>query len=133
MAPGGWRGAKCLRSDAMANRSCKCWKWPRKASRWSEFRPAVPGERIRRPRLWPQQWRNRLDSKIQSIVIRPDMNSSGAMIVLQILVSVFLAILFLQSGVDKIVDRRGNTEWLTSHFSKSVFAGMVSLLLSVLT
>ena len=31
---------------------------------------------------------------------------------MQIFASAFLAILFLQSGIDKVVDRRGNFEWL---------------------
>ncbi|MBV9618961.1 MAG: DoxX family protein [Verrucomicrobia bacterium] len=52
---------------------------------------------------------------------------------LQLLVSAFLAILFLQSGIDKIVDRQGNLSWLSGHFSKSPLAGFVPLLLSVLT
>lgn len=52
---------------------------------------------------------------------------------LQLLVSAFLAILFLQSGIDKIVDRQGNLQWLSGHFSKSPLAGMVPLLFSILT
>ena len=52
---------------------------------------------------------------------------------LQILVALFLAILFLQSGIDKIVDRRGNMEWLKGHFAKSPLAGMVGLMVSVIT
>ncbi|MEY4511892.1 MAG: hypothetical protein RLZZ450_4014 [Pseudomonadota bacterium] len=32
-------------------------------------------------------------------------------------VAALLAILFLQSGIDKVVDRKGNVEWLTGHFS----------------
>jgi uncharacterized membrane protein YkgB len=52
---------------------------------------------------------------------------------LQILVSLRLAILFLQSGVDKIVDRQGNLGWLKGHFAKSPLAGLVPLLLGVLT
>ena len=52
---------------------------------------------------------------------------------LQLLVSAFLAILFLQSGIDKIVDRQGNLTWLTGHFSKSLLAGMVPLLFGALT
>jgi hypothetical protein len=52
---------------------------------------------------------------------------------LQILVSAFLAILFLQSGIDKIVDRQGNLEWLKGHFAKSPLAGLVPLLFGVLT
>ena len=52
---------------------------------------------------------------------------------LQILVSAFLAILFLQSGLDKIVDRRGNLEWLRAHFAKSPLAKIVPLLLTIIT
>jgi hypothetical protein len=52
---------------------------------------------------------------------------------LQILVSAFLAILFLQSGIDKIVDRQGNLEWLKGHFAKSPVAGIVPLMFLVLT
>ena len=52
---------------------------------------------------------------------------------MQILASAFLAILFVQSGIDKIVDRRGNLDWLKGHFAKSPFAGIVPLLLTVLT
>jgi uncharacterized membrane protein YphA (DoxX/SURF4 family) len=52
---------------------------------------------------------------------------------MQILVSAFLAILFLQSGLDKIVDRAGNLEWLNGHFAKSPLGGMVPLLLTILT
>ena len=56
-----------------------------------------------------------------------------ATFLMQIFVSAFLAILFLQSGVDKIVDRRGNLEWLSGHFSKSPLAGMVPALLITIT
>lgn len=52
---------------------------------------------------------------------------------LGILVSAFLAILFLQSGIDKVVDRRGNLEFLQGHFAKSPLAGMVPLLVTVVT
>jgi len=52
---------------------------------------------------------------------------------LQILVSIFLAILFLQSGIDKVADRRGNLEFLLGHFAKSPLAGMVPLLVTVVT
>jgi len=59
--------------------------------------------------------------------------TNTASYLLQLLVSAFLAILFLQSGIDKIVDRQGNLSWLSGHFSKSPFAGMVPLLFGVLT
>ncbi len=52
---------------------------------------------------------------------------------LQALASLFLAILFLQSGIDKIVDRRGNLEWLTGHFAKSPLAGTVGPMFLVIT
>ena len=52
---------------------------------------------------------------------------------LQILVSAFLAVLFLQSGIDKVVDRRGNLEFFQSHFAKSLLAGIVPLLITIIT
>src|SRR5690349_12755230 len=56
-----------------------------------------------------------------------------AIYLLQILASAFLAILFLQSGIDKVVDRRGNSEWLKGHFAKSPLAGIVPALLTCIT
>src|SRR5205807_4835718 len=58
---------------------------------------------------------------------------AGAVYLMQILASAFLAILFLQSGIDKVVDRRGNLEWLKGHFAKSPLAGMVPLLVTAIT
>ena len=52
---------------------------------------------------------------------------------MQILTAVFLAILFLQSGVDKVVDRRGNLEWLKGHFARSPLAGVVPAVVTVIT
>src|SRR6188472_1313021 len=52
---------------------------------------------------------------------------------MQIFVAAFLAILFLQSGIDKIVDRRGNFEWLKGHFAKSPLGGIVPALLISIT
>jgi diacylglycerol kinase len=64
----------------------------------------------------------------------PSLNaSSGTIFILQILTSAFLAVVFLQSGIDKIVDRRGNLEFLRGHFAKSPFAGIVSVLVTVIT
>src|SRR2546421_10084491 len=59
--------------------------------------------------------------------------SVSTLYLLQILVSAFLAILFLQSGIDKIVDRQGNLEWLKGHFAKSPLAGTVPFLFAALT
>ena len=52
---------------------------------------------------------------------------------MQVLSSAFLAILFLQSGIDKIVDRRGNLEWLKGHFAKTPLAGMVPMMVTIIT
>lgn len=51
----------------------------------------------------------------------------------RVLFSALLGVLFVQSGVDKIVDRAGNIGWLTGHFAKTPFAGQVPLLLSGIT
>jgi hypothetical protein len=56
-----------------------------------------------------------------------------AIYLMQIFAAAFLAILFLQSGIDKIVDRRGNFEWLKGHFAKSPLAGVVPALLICIT
>src|SRR5213080_4479989 len=58
---------------------------------------------------------------------------AGAIYLMRILASAFLAILFLQSGVDKVVDRRGNLEWLNGHFAKSPLAGVVPALVTAIT
>jgi len=64
----------------------------------------------------------------------PNVNSpETASYILQILVSAFLAILFLQSGIDKFVDRRGNREYLDQHFAKSPLAGTVGPMFALIT
>lgn len=57
----------------------------------------------------------------------------SASFILQVLVSAFLAILFLQSGIDKVVDRKGNRAYLDQHFAKSPLAGTVGPMLAVIT
>jgi hypothetical protein len=52
---------------------------------------------------------------------------------MQVFASAFLAILFLQSGIDKVIDHRGNLEWLKGHFAKSPLAGIVPALVTVIT
>lgn len=46
---------------------------------------------------------------------------------------IVLVILFIQSGLDKVTDYKGNFEWLNGHFSKSPLKGMVRFLLITLT
>ena len=61
------------------------------------------------------------------------LHASEATYLMQIFASAFLAILFLQSGIDKIVDRGGNFEWLKGHFAKSPLARIVPALLICVT
>ena len=51
----------------------------------------------------------------------------------QILIAAILAICFLQSGIDKIIDYRGNLDWLTGHFSNSPLKNLVPVLLMIIT
>ena len=53
-------------------------------------------------------------------------NLAGLMVLL------FLAITFLQSGYDKFTDFKGNLEWLKGHFSGTFFDGKVNLALKTL-
>ena len=48
-------------------------------------------------------------------------------------IAAFFTILFLQSGVDKILDWKGNLSWLKGHFSKTPLVGLVPLLLGIMT
>lgn len=52
---------------------------------------------------------------------------------LQLLSLALLAILFLQSGLDKVFNYKGNKEWLTGHFAKSPLKNTVGLLMPVIT
>lgn len=47
--------------------------------------------------------------------------------------ALLVSILFIQSGLDKVFDRRGNLEWLTGHFSKTFLAPLVPLLFVTIT
>lgn len=48
-----------------------------------------------------------------------------------LLLLLFLVITFLQSGIDKMIDWKGNLEWLTGHFSQTPFKNIVPLMLFV--
>ena len=50
-----------------------------------------------------------------------------------IFISIFFLILFLQSGVDKIMDFGGNLNYFTTHFKNTIFEKFVFFLLLVLT
>ncbi|HMS55272.1 MAG TPA: hypothetical protein PKA27_07695 [Fimbriimonadaceae bacterium] len=50
-----------------------------------------------------------------------------------VLCAAFFAVCFLQSGIDKVSDRKGNLDWLTGHFANSPLKGLVPLLLLTIT
>ena len=43
----------------------------------------------------------------------------GPMELCQIFIAIFLFIAFFQSGLDKVIDRKGNLDFLKAHFSDS--------------
>ena len=47
--------------------------------------------------------------------------------------ALLVSILFIQSGLDKVFDWKGNLEWLNGHFSKTFLGGFVAILLAMIT
>ena len=47
--------------------------------------------------------------------------------------ALLVAILFIQSGLDKVFDWKGNMDWLTGHFSKTFLSSFVWIMLAKLT
>ncbi|MBK8465222.1 MAG: DoxX family protein [Chloracidobacterium sp.] len=47
--------------------------------------------------------------------------------------ALLMSILFIQSGLDKVFDWKGNLEWLTGHFSKTFLSSMVPMMLATIT
>ena len=54
-------------------------------------------------------------------------------LIVQLLAVSFMAILFLQSGLDKVMNKKGNLEWLSSHFANSPFKNFVPVLFFTIT
>tara|TARA_B100001741_G_scaffold61587_1_gene48504 strand:- start:646 stop:1149 length:504 start_codon:yes stop_codon:yes gene_type:complete len=57
----------------------------------------------------------------------------GPMELCQIFIAIFLFIAFFQSGLDKVIDRKGNLEFLKTHFLESPLFKIIPIMLSVLT
>ncbi len=60
-------------------------------------------------------------------------NLLGSADIVKILIPIFLAILFLQSGLDKVIDWKGNLGWLKGHFEKSPLKNIVPFMLGTIT
>lgn len=50
----------------------------------------------------------------------------------EILILLFLAVTFLQSGYDKITDWKGNVDWLKSHFANTFLGNKVPFSLGII-
>ncbi|MBU2974910.1 DoxX family protein [Zobellia sp. B3R18] len=50
----------------------------------------------------------------------------------EILILIFLIIVFVQSSIDKVFDWKGNLNWLTEHFTGTPLASLVPVLLLTL-
>ncbi|MEO7660404.1 MAG: DoxX family protein [Pyrinomonadaceae bacterium] len=50
-----------------------------------------------------------------------------------LLSALLIAVLFIQSGLDKVFDWKGNFEWLNGHFSKTFLSRFVPIMLAKLT
>lgn len=55
------------------------------------------------------------------------------LLIVRVLVSAFLAVLFLQSGLDKVLDWRGNLAYITEHFAQSPLRAFPWPMLAVVT
>ena len=49
------------------------------------------------------------------------------------LIGIFISIALLQSGIDKVLDRKENLSWLSDHFSDTILNKNVPLLLFIVT
>jgi hypothetical protein len=58
---------------------------------------------------------------------------TGPLVLCQILIAILMAITFLQSAIDKIIDRKGNLEYFDGHFANSPLKRITKLSLSFLT
>ena len=57
----------------------------------------------------------------------------GPMELCQIFIAIFLFIAFFQSGLDKVIDRKGNLDFLKAHFSDTPLIKIIPIMLLVLT
>lgn len=66
----------------------------------------------------------------RAVPVPMDLN---ALLLAKIFALAFFAACFMQSGVDKIVDWKGNLAWLTDHFGQTFLRSVVPLLLGMAT
>ena len=57
----------------------------------------------------------------------------GPMELCQIFIAIFLFFAFFQSGLDKVIDKKGNLDFLKAHFSDSPLIKIIPIMLLILT
>ena len=55
------------------------------------------------------------------------------LVLCQIFIAIFLIIVFLQSSIDKIIDRKGNLDFFKVHFAKTMINNFSQYLLTIIT
>ncbi|MGE0001076.1 MAG: DoxX family protein [Fimbriimonadaceae bacterium] len=55
------------------------------------------------------------------------------LLIAQVAVGLWFTVLFVQSGLDKVFDFKGNLEWLSGHFGQSPLNGVVRPMLATIT
>jgi len=50
----------------------------------------------------------------------------------ELIILSFLAIVFLESGLDKMIDWKGNIKWLKPHFSKTILKNKIKFSLGII-
>ena len=58
---------------------------------------------------------------------------TSVLVICKVLVSAFTAVLFIQTGLDKMLDWRSNQDYLASHFANTPLSELVILLLPLIT
>ena len=61
------------------------------------------------------------------------MGNMGSFTLVKMLVPAFMSILFLQSGLDKVFNYKGNLDYFTDHFKNSPLSKTVGLLMPTIT
>ncbi len=60
-------------------------------------------------------------------------NQDLGVLIIKIILAAFFAILFLQSGLDKVFNWKDNLGWLKGHFQNSILSGIVPFMLLKIT
>lgn len=62
-----------------------------------------------------------------------DENQDLGVMIIKLILAAFFAILFLQSGLDKVFNWKDNVDWLKGHFEKSILSGIVPFMVFKIT